>query len=607
MPFAILKRCCLSNAPLFTARENIRATQQRGRAEASVRIGIAATIKRMTVALLGCLLIGGHANLPAALGGSRNQGDEVARLTANLPFAMRAIELPRFPGRSVRVTEFGATGDGRARCTEAFARAIEQCAKAGGGKVIVPPGIWLTGPIQLKSNINLHLERGAVILFSPRFEDYPLIETTWESSPHVRCVSPLSGKGLENIAVTGDGVIDGSGDAWRMVKKSKLTPEQWKKLVASGGTLDKAGDTWWPSVEAMNGADYVRKLEQSGGEVSIGEYAKAREYLRPVLVSLVDCKRVLLDGPTFQNSPAWNIHPLLCEDIVIRNVKALNPWYSQNGDGLDLESCRRALVYNCQFDVGDDAICIKSGRDQYGRRRGRACEEVVIADCIVYHGHGGVTIGSEMSGGVRNISVRRCTFLGTDMGLRFKTTRGRGGVVEKIWISDIVMKDIPTDAIGFNMYYGGQSPVEQGGDTPSRAPQPVNEGTPQFREIYLKNITCRGAERAVQIEGLPEMPIQRVTLENAQITARTGITCVDAEHIELKDVRINRATGPVITVRDSRDVMIDRAGDADAADVFLKVEGERTKDIRVSNTDTSKARKAVELGKGVPDGAVIRR
>jgi len=568
------------------------------------------TIKRAIAALLCPLLIGVIPSVPVAFGVSRSQDDDIARLTSNLPFAMRAIELPRFPSRSLSITEFGATGDGRALCTEAFARAIDQCAKAGGGKVIVPHGIWLTGPIQLKSNINLTLEKGAVILFSPRFEDYPLIQTTWESSPHVRCTSPLSGKGLENIAITGEGVIDGSGDAWRMVKKSKLNAEQWKKLIASGGILDKAGDTWWPSTEAMNGAEFVRKLEQSGKEVPVGEYAKARQYLRPVLVSLIECKRVLLDGPTFQNSPAWNIHPLLCEDVIIRNVTALNPWYSQNGDGLDLESCRRALVYNCQFDVGDDAICIKSGRDEYGRRRGRACEEVVIADCIVYHGHGGVTIGSEMSGGVRNIVVRRCTFLGTDMGLRFKTTRGRGGVVEKIWISDVLMKDIPTDAIGFNMYYGGQSPIPEPGqsnDTPSRAPQPVNEGTPMFRDIHLQNIICRGAERAVQIEGLPEMPIQRITLENVQIIARTGITCVDAERIELKDVRISRTAGPVITIRDSRNVMIDRASHSEVADVFLKVEGERTADIRVSNTDTSKARTAVEVGKGVPDGAVIRR
>ncbi|HSE35686.1 MAG TPA: glycoside hydrolase family 28 protein, partial [Blastocatellia bacterium] len=383
--------------------------------------------------------------------------DSLARITANLPFSMRRIELPVIPPRTVSITDFGAVGDGAALNTTAFDRAIEACAKNGGGRVIVPQGIWLTGPIQLKSNIDLHVERGAVILFSARAEDYPLVRTTWEGSPAVRRMSPIYGVGIENIAITGEGVLDGAGEAWRMVKKSKLTDGEWRKLVASGGVLEKTGDTWWPSLEAMNGAALVRSLDKRAAPIE--DYAAAREFLRPVLVSLVECRRVLLDGPTFQNSPAWNIHPLMCADMVIRNVTVLNPWYSQNGDGLDLDSCRRVAVYNCRFDVGDDAICLKSGRDEYGRKRGSPCEEIVISDCVVYHGHGGFTVGSEMSGGVRNVVVKRCTFLGTDLGVRFKTTRGRGGVVEKIWISDIVMKDIPTDAIGFNMYYSGGSPI----------------------------------------------------------------------------------------------------------------------------------------------------
>ena len=542
-----------------------------------------------------------------ALGSSQ---DEMARLTSDLPFPMQPIKLPSFPNRSVKITDFGAVGDGRTMNTEAFAKAIENCAKTGGGKVIVPSGIWLTGPIQFKSNINLHLEKNSVILFSPRFEDYPLVRTTWEGSPAVRCMSPIYGVKLENIAITGDGVIDGSGDAWRAVRKSKLTDAEWKKLVASGGVVDRTGNTWWPSTEAMNGAALVRELDKRGSEVPLQAYAGAREYLRPVLVSLIECRRVLLDGPTFQNSPAWNIHPLMCEDLVLRNVTALNPWYSQNGDGLDIDSCRRVIVYNCRFDVGDDAICIKSGRDEYGRKRGRATEEVVISDCVVYHGHGGFTIGSEMSGGVRNMVVRRCTFLGTDMGLRFKTTRGRGGVVEKIWISDIVMKDIPTDAIGFNMYYNAGSPIpepEARLASLSREAAPVNDGTPQFRDIFLKNIICRGADRAVQIEGLPEMPIRGIKLENVQISARIGVVCVDAEQISLTNMSITPTTGPVVTVRNSRDVGIDKTAAPAGAEVFLKVEGEKTSGIKLSATDLSKAKKAVELGQGVSETAVIRK
>jgi polygalacturonase len=529
--------------------------------------------------------------------------DDLTRITANLPFTMKQIELPQIPARSVSVSDFGAIGDGGFLNTNAFASAIDACAKAGGGRVVIPQGIWRTGPIQLKSNINLHVERGAVIQFSRSIEDYPLVRTTWEGFPAVRRMSPIYAVGLQNIAITGDGVVDGAGDAWRMVKKSKLTENEWKKLVASGGIVDKAGDTWWPSTEALNGADLARTLDKR--EAPIAEYSRAAEYLRPVLVSLVECKRVLLDGPTFQNSPAWNIHPVLCEELIIRNVSALNPWYAQNGDGLDLDSCRRTIVYNCRFDVGDDAICIKSGRDEYGRKRGRPCEEIVVSDCVVYHGHGGFTIGSEMSGGVKNIVVRRCTFLGTDLGLRFKTTRGRGGVVENIWISDIIMKDIPTDAIGFNMYYSGGSPIPEKTDTTesgSRAAAPVNEGTPQFQNIFLRNIVCHGAQRAVQIEGLPEMPIRGIELENIQISARTGLFCVDAERIRLNNVQITPATGPVISVRDSRDVAISRSKQGSSA-VFLRVEGAKSEGIRIQASSFS--RNAVEFDRGARENAVI--
>lgn len=560
-------------------------------------------IRRYALALAGLLL------LPAIAASSRPVEDELARVTANLPFTMRGVQLPQIPDRRVLLSDFGAVGDGLTLNTNPFAKALEACSKAGGGRVVVPQGIWLTGPIQLKSNINLHLERGAVILFSPRVEDYPLVRTTWEGSPAVRRMSPIYGVQIENIAITGEGVLDGSGDAWRMVKKSKLTEAEWRKLIASGGVVDKAGDTWWPSAEAMNGAALVRALDGRGTNVPIDEYTAAREYLRPVLVSLIECKRVLLDGPTFQNSPAWNIHPLMCEDVVIRNISALNPWYSQNGDGLDLDSCRRVVVYNCRFDVGDDAICLKSGRDEYGRRRGRPCEEIVISDCIVYHGHGGFTVGSEMSGGVRNVVVRRCTFLGTDLGVRFKTTRGRGGVVEKIWISDIVMKDIPTDAIGFNMYYGGGSPIpDPGGPAEPRSPAAVsiNDGTPQVRDVFLKNIICKGAQRAVQIEGLPEMPIRGIELDNVQISSRTGLVCVDAERIRLANLQITPATGPTLTISNSRDVMIERSNTGTAA-VFLRVEGEKSQNIRIKSSNLARAAKAVEFGKGATEASVIRQ
>jgi DNA sulfur modification protein DndE len=210
-----------------------------------------------------------------------------------------------------------------------------------------------------------------------------------------------------------------------------------------------------------------------------------------------------------------------------------------------------------------------------------------------------------MSGGVKKVVVRRCTFLGTDLGLRFKTTRGRGGVVENIWISDIIMKDIPTDAIGFNMYYSGGSPIPENTDTTesgSRAAAPVNEGTPQFQNIFLRNIVCHGAQRAVQIEGLPEMPIRGIELENIQISARTGLFCVDAERIRLNNVQITPATGPVISLRDSRDVTISRSKQGSSS-VFLRVEGEKSEGIRIQASSFN--RNAVELNRGARESAVV--
>lgn len=554
-------------------------------------------------------LVAGFACILASSAPSVSQTGNLKDYLANLPFPMAQIQLPAFPDRTVAITNHGAIGDGLTLNTEAFKRAIESCAQAGGGRVVVPPGVWLTGPIQLKSRIDLHLEKGSLLLFSRRFEDYPIVQTTYEGSRSARCTSPISGSNLENIAITGEGVIDGSGDAWRPVKKAKMTESQWKKLVGSGGVVSRDGATWFPSLEAMNGLDLVVKLERSGQPVSLNAYAGAKEFLRPVMISLIECRKVLLDGPTFQNSPAWNIHPLMCEDLVMRNVTVLNPWYSQNGDGLDLESCRRAAVYNCRFDVGDDAICIKSGKDEGGRKRGRPCEEIVIADCVVYHGHGGFTVGSEMSGGVRNIVVTRCTFLGTDVGLRFKATRGRGGVVEKIYISDIRMKDISTDAIGFNMYYGGDAPIPDSDSkvaTPARCAAPVNEGTPRFQSIFLRNILCTGAERAVQLEGLPEMAIRDIELENVLISARRGLECVDAEEIRLDNVRILSRTGPAFNLKDSRNVLIRKAAAPEGVEVFLKLDGASSSGVRLQETDLSRAKKGIELGKNVSADAIIR-
>jgi polygalacturonase len=539
-----------------------------------------------------------------ALGGS---GKADTASISDFPFEMPAVKEPQFPKQTFNITDYGAVGDGHTKNTKAFADAVNACVKAGGGHVVVPAGVWLTGAIELKSNLDLHIEQGAVIQFSEDYDDYPLIQSTWEGRSRVQCMSPLYASNLENIAITGQGIIDGAGQAWRPVKKFKMTERQWKDLIASGGVLNEAQDMWWPTKEAMNGPQILASLQRRDN-VTMEDYAPVRSYLRPVMVALIQCRNVLLDGPTFQNSPAWNIHPLLCENVIVRNINVRNPWYSQNGDGLDLESCRNVIVTGCCFDVGDDAICLKSGRDEYGRRRGKPSENMLITDCTVYHGHGGFVIGSEMSGGVRNICVRNCTFIGTDVGLRFKSTRGRGGIVENIFIEDIRMSNIATEAIRFNMFYGGQAPIPEDGEqqdsSAGREAFPVNEGTPQFKKIYCKNITCRGAAGAVLLQGLPEMPIREIELENVLISADTGLVCADAEQIKLTNVKILPEKSPVFSFYDSRKVAMHNISSSESDGVFIRLQGEKTREIHLAGPDISRLVDRIQLGEGVQPDAI---
>jgi len=525
----------------------------------------------------------------------------------NLPFVAANIKEPKFPAKTFNITDYDAIGDGQTKNTDAFAKAINECSQAGGGQVIVPAGLWLTGPIIFKSNVNLHLEVGAMILFSSHFEDYPLVKTTWECLPQVRCISPIYAESVENIAITGSGIIDGYGQAWRAVKKDKLTEPQWKKLLASGGVLDISGNMWWPSEGAMHGQAIVDKLDKRNAATE--EYAAAKQYLRPVLVGLRNCKNVLLDGPTFQNSPGWNIHPMLCENVIIRNVNVRNPWYSQNGDGLDVESCKNVIIEKCTFDVGDDAICMKSGKNEYGRKRGRATENVAIQDCVVYHGHGGFVVGSEMSGCVRDVYVRNCLFIGTDVGIRFKTTRGRGGIVENIYIQDIRMKDIPGEAVLFTMYYGDRVtiPMDDEADSDYGKNVPVvSEETPQFQNIYMENIVCDGAAKAVYIQGLPEMAIKNISLEDAVIFAQTGTTCIEAENITFKNCKITPAISPAFKLYNSRNIFLENITSPDSAE-FMKLAGDKTSAVELKGFNMADISKKIKFGKKVrPDAVIIK-
>ena len=531
-------------------------------------------------------------------------------LYAGIEFNMPRVREPQIPNNRVNISDFGAVGDGLTKNTEAFEKAIAAASAKGGGTVTIPRGLWLTGPIVLRSNINLHAEAGAMVIFSKDFNDYPLVQTSFEGLNTYRCQSPISGRNLENVAITGKGTFDGAGEAWRPVKKSKLTAAQWKKLVSSGGVLSDDGNTWYPSEISKKGdtkdnfnvPNFTRKEQ----------FEAVKDFMRPVMVSLISCKKVLLDGPTFQNSPAWNLHPLMCEDVTLRNLNVRNPWFSQNGDGLDLESCKNAVVHDNIFDVGDDAICFKSGKDKDGRDRGMPTENVIVKNNVVYHGHGGFVVGSEMSGGVKNVHVSNCLFMGTDIGLRFKSTRGRGGVVENIWISNIDMINIPTEAISFNLFYGGNSPVleaDQKASTEARDEKllPVTEETPSFKNIYMKNITVAGADKALVLQGLPEMNLQNVSLENATLKAKNGVSAVDANGITLKNVKVIPETGPAITVYNSKNIDISGLSFSDISSPVVQVLGPKTQNVKLDKEDFKNTATQVLRGKDLEDKALVLR
>ncbi|HLT41080.1 MAG TPA: glycoside hydrolase family 28 protein [Sphingobacteriaceae bacterium] len=517
------------------------------------------------------------------------------------------VPLPVFKADTFNIKDYGAVAGMNSLNTESITAAIEACHANGGGVVFVPAGVWTSGPFSLKSNVNLHLDHNALLQFTTDFTQYPLVETGWEGLRQMRRHSPIRAEGQKNIAITGHGVIDGNGDAWRFVKKGKTTESQWKNLINSGGVLTPDGKNWYPSESALKGAAF-----KDAGEITPDKgpefFEEIKDFLRPNLIVFEKCERILLEGVTFQNSGAWNIHQLMSKDITIRNINVRNPWYSQNGDGLDIESCNNVLVEHSSFDVGDDAICVKSGKNEYGREVGIPTENLWVRNNTVYHGHGGFVVGSEMSGGAKNLYVSDLTFIGTDIGLRFKTTRGRGGLVENVFINNIFMKDIPGEAILFDMYYEAVDPIPAAGE--KRQPPkvefvPVTEKTPQFQNFYISNVVCDGADKGFFIRGLPEMHIKNINLENFQVRATHGIDIQEASNINLKNIDVSvPESGTVAYVLNSDNVTLDNVTYNKDADLILHLQGDRSKNIKVVNTDIEKASQGVLADFGAKKGAI---
>lgn len=414
----------------------------------------------------------------------------------NLPVEMPKATAPVIPANTVNLKDFGGVGDGVTLNTEAFRKAISALNKQGGGHLVVPAGIWLTGMISLKDNIDLHIEKNAIIMASP---EKSLFIKEENGKKDDKCTPLISASKRKNISITGEGVIDGNGAFWRPVKRSKVSDAEWKEFLYMGGTETEGGKLWFP----FNLKHYE----------NIAATPEAQEKMRTHLIRITDCENVLVKDVTLQNSPKFHLIPTRCNNVIVDNVTIRCPWNAQNGDALDISSCKNVLIVNNTIDAGDDGICMKAGAGESGLKYG-PCENILIENNAVFHAHGGFVIGSEFTGGIKNIVVRNNRFSGTDTGLRFKSGIGRGGKVEGLYISDIFMTDIKDEAIVFECTYIDKkySVKEDKAETATYTDAPF---APEFGDIHISNVVCRNTKTAISAHGLPGLKcVHDVTIDN---------------------------------------------------------------------------------------------
>jgi polygalacturonase len=408
------------------------------------------------------------------------------------------IKAPQFPAKDFKITDYGAVGDGKTNCAEAINKAISAANKAGGGRVVVPPGTFLTGAIYLKSNVNLYISQDAVVKFSTDPNHYlPAVFTRWEG---VECMnySPLIYAYKEkNIAVTGEGTLDGQGSF----------------------------DNWWKWTKVLQGKDRKELFAQGQSDVPVRKRLYGGKYLRPTMLEPYKCRNILIEGIKIINSPFWHIHPVLSQNIIVRNVtvNGMGP----NNDGCDPESCKDVLIEDCLFNTGDDCIAIKSGRNNDGRRVNVPSENIVIRDCLMKAGHAGVAIGSEMTGGARNIFVEKCTMDDTnlDRAIRLKTNAVRGGFIENVYVRDITVGQVKEAVLLIDFFYGD---IEKGNFKPI------------VRNINLENVTSRKSQYALFLRGFDDAPITDVRLKNCTLdNVRKPDVLSNVKNLVLENVLIN--------------------------------------------------------------------
>jgi polygalacturonase len=485
---------------------------------------------------------------------------------------MAQLQRPVIPEKVFDIRDFGAQDGGKIKNTSAVQKAIDSASRMGGGVVLIPAGKWLTGAIHLENNINLHLTKNAELLFSQDVQDYlPVVFSRHEDIECYKYSSFIYANGKYNIAITGNGTLNGQGKPWWSWKEGKSDVEK---------LLNEMSDKNVPVKERIfDGRD--------GKE------------LRPAFFQPINCKNILVEGVTFLYGAFWTITPTYCENVIVRNVHIVTEGtygHTPNGDGVNPSSSRNILIENCEFDTGDDCIAIKAGRDKDGLRVNIPTENIVVRNCRGLSGHGGIVIGSETSGGVRNIYALNCTFNGTDRIVRIKTARGRGGIIENMWFKDLSGEKILREAIRLNMLYTG-----------IRLPaQSVSEQTPSIRNIHFENITCSSGESyAVELLGLPEMPINNITFKGINASTAKGINISDANNVYISGSVFDAGLTPIVSFTDAENITIDSVSFTGKTTEIIKVNGNKCRDIRLRKSGLKKNGSALIIDPSVPKSAVI--
>jgi len=425
-----------------------------------------------------------------------------------------ATRPPVFPPRVFDVTRFGAKGDGTTLNTQAIARAIAACTEAGGGRVLVPAGRFLTGAVHLQSNVELHLVAGATLLFSTDPADYPLVWTRWEGIELINYSPLVYARKARNIAVTGAGTLDGQGSARHW----------WSWKGPWHGTVDHGWREGMPDQRPAR----ARLFQMAEDRVPVEKRVFGDgSFLRPAFVQPYDCENVLIDGVRLRGSPFWQIHPVLCRNVTVRGVDVMG--HGPNNDGCDPESVDGMVIERCVFDTGDDCIAVNSGRNEDGRRLAAPAQNIVIRDCRMKEGHGGIAIGSQISGGARFVFAERCLMdsPNLDYAIRFKNNALRGGLLEQFFYRDITVGQVAKAAIACDFNY------EEGAR---------GRFKPILRHVQIERLRTTGAKRVLDSQGLPGAPVADITLRDCRfdgVTAPSVIT--HTERLTLDNVRVNGA------------------------------------------------------------------